>query len=700
MQCTPKVGDAAKSTAKDKAKDLATTAQNFRSGAPAPGPAPKIEIGSYESFKLENGLNVIVVENHKLPRVSWQLSVDVPPIQEKEFAGYVSIAGQLLNKGTKNRSKAEIDEAIDFIGATLNPGGAGIFGASLTKHKDVLLGIMSDVLLNPTFPEDEFEKIKKQTLSGLASDKEDPNAIARNVSRILRYGKDHPYGEIETEESIDKITLDKCKSYYNTYYKPNISYLVVVGDITKKEASVLAKKYFGSWKASNNIPKKSFAKPTKPKGTMVDFVNKTGAVQSVINVTYPVELQPGSADVIKARVMNTLLGGFFRSRLNANLREDKAYTYGSRSSLSSDKEVGFFNAGASVRNEVTDSSVIQFMYELNKIRTEKISNEELTLVKNVMSGNFARSLERPQTIARFALNTYLNKLPSDYYATYLRKLSAVSADDVLAMAKKYITPQNAHIVVVGNKSEVADKIAQFATSGKVNFYDRSGNPIEDKGMTIPDGVTAETVLQDYVTAIGGMKAISGIKDMTTVMTADIGGNPLEIAVQQKLPNKFTNTVSMQGMVMEKSVFNGTAGMVTSRGQSVPMPPEKVAESKVSNVIIAESKFKELGVKTKLIGIEMINNKKAYAMEIELPSGKKSTSYFDLESSLKVREVSTESQGERSMTISVDLSNYTEVNGVKFPHKQSVSGMMPVPLIMEVKELKVNSNIEDSAFESK
>ncbi|MFK8102834.1 MAG: insulinase family protein, partial [Saprospiraceae bacterium] len=485
-----------------------------------------------------------------------------------------------------------------------------------------------------------------------------------------------------------------------TYFKPNISYLVVVGDITKSEAEKLSKKYFGAWKASSSIPKQQFAKPKKPAGTTVDFVNKTGAVQSVINVTYPIQMKPGAPDQIKARVMNTLLGGFFRSRLNANLREDKAYTYGSRSSLSADKEVGFFNANASVRNEVTDSSLVQFMYELNKIRTEKITSEELSLVKNVMAGNFARSLEQPQTIARFALNTFRNKLPNDYYATYLKKLSMVTADDVLAMAKKYITPQNAHIVVVGNKVDVADKLGQFATSGKVNFYDRFGNPIKDGGMEIPAGVTATKVIQDYLTAIGGTKAINSIKDLTTTMTADLGGNALEIMTQQKVPNMSVNTTSMQGMTMQAVVFDGNKGMTTARGQSMPMPEDKIADAKISNHMIPESVFEKYSVKTKLIGMESVNGKKAYAMEVTFPSGKKSTYYFDLESSLKVREVSIETEGGRTMTISADLDGYKAVNGVKFPHKQSVSGVMPVPLVMEVKEIKANTNLDDSIFKIK
>ncbi|MEM8907997.1 MAG: pitrilysin family protein, partial [Bacteroidota bacterium] len=472
--CSPKVADTAQQSAEKKANEVAEVMvgkEDFRKNVPAAGPPPKIQIGSYNEFQLDNGLKVIVVENHKLPRISYQLFVNTPDIMQNDKTGYIDMAGELLSKGTDSRTKAEIDEAIDFMGASLSTSSSGVFASSLTKHTSKLLEIMSDVLLQPSFPESEFAKIKKQTLSNLAQSKDDPNTIASNVGSVLRYGKNHPYGEITTEASLENITREDCKQYYETFFKPNISYLIVVGDVTMDKVKPMIEKHFASWKASRNIPSTEFTAPSMPAATSVDFVNKSGAVQSVISITYPVDLKPGHPDVIKSRVMNTMLGGFFQSRLNQNLRETNAYTYGARSRLSSDKLVGSFTAGASVRNEVTDSSLVQFMYELNKIRDEQIDQADLDMVKNVIAGNFARSLERPETVARFALNTARYNLPADYYATYLEKLSQVNLQDVQAMAQKYVKPANAHVVVVGNKDDVADKLSGFASNGKVDFYD-------------------------------------------------------------------------------------------------------------------------------------------------------------------------------------------------------------------------------------
>ena len=700
VQCSPKTGEVTRNGEEGKVKQVedlaeATKKAEFRKSAPEPGPAPRIQIGSSEQFTLKNGLKVIVVENHKIPRVSFSLTVDIGAVSESEYAGYSSIAGQMLNKGTKSKSKAQIDEEVDFMGATLRTNSRGMFAASLKKHTTNLLEIMADVLLHPSFPEDEFEKIKKQTISGLASSKDDPNAIASNVASVLRYGKNHPYGEIITEKTVNNITIDNCKEYYNTYFKPGSAYLIVVGDITADEAKPMAEKYFGSW-SGGSVVKGRFELPKAPEKSSIDFVNKAGAVQSVISVTYPVDLKPGSPDVIKARVLNTMLGGYFASRLNGNLREDKAYTYGARSSLSSDEQVGYFAAGASVRNEVTDSSIVQVLYELNKIRNEKAEEAELNLVKNYLSGSFARSLERPRTIANFALNTIRYNLPTDYYATYLEKLSAVTADDVQMMAKKYITPDNAHILVVGNKDEVAEKLEQIAPEGGIIYYDNYGEEIKENKV-IPEGMTADKVIEDYLTALGGTEKLNSIADLKTVTSAEMQGRKM-ISTNYYSKNKFANHVEIEGMgVMTKQVYNDGKGKASQMGQAIPVDDNLLAELKEASFPFLELKYKEMGYKMELKGIENIEGVDAYVITVETPKGRKKTQYFAIENSLKVRELETADVGGRSITQIADYSDYKEVDGIVFPHSMNISGMMPMALQMNLTEVKINAGIEESIF---
>ncbi|MDX1939175.1 MAG: pitrilysin family protein [Saprospiraceae bacterium] len=671
--------------------------EDFRKMAPKPGPAPKIEMGAYEQFTLPNGLQVIVVENHKLPRVSFQIFVDIPPIQEGDKAGAADMAGQLLKTGTKTKSKPQIDEATDFLGASLFSSASGVSGSSLTKHKDKLLELMADVLFNPIFPQEEFDKLKAQTLSGLAFSKDDPNNIAQNVSQVLRYGKGHPYGELTTETTVEKITLDDCKAFYNTYFKPNISYFVAVGDIKPAEAKAIAEKYFGKWQ-KGEVKKPTFTKLQSPTEAKVSFVNKTGAVQSVINITYPIDLKPGTPDAIPASVTNSVLGrGGTDSRLNKNIREDKGYSYGVYSSISSDLEVGYFNAGGQVRNEVTDSSVVEFLYEMKRLQEEKVSAEELNGVKNVITGSFARGLEQPSTVANYALNTARYKLPKDYYPTYLEKLSKVTPDDVMAMAKKYITPDKAHILVVGNKDEVAEKLKRFDTDGNIDYYDIYGNKVEIKSAAAPTDLTAEKVVEKYLEAIGGREKLMAVKDVTMKMNTSMQGMSLDMLLQQKAPDKYAMSVLMNGMAVQQQKFDGVNGEASQMGQKQKLEGKDLQALKDQAMLFPETKYKEMGYKLTLKGIEQVEGKNVYQVEVVSSTGDKTTDYYDTESGLKIRSVSVITNGDNSSTLISDFSDYKEVSGVKFPHTLTSTGLAPVPLKFSISSVEVNKGIDDAVF---
>jgi zinc protease len=671
-----------------------------RKGSPKAGTAPKIQIGKAETNKLSNGLTVIVVENHKLPRVSFRVFVNYDPVQEKEAAGYIDMMGELLTKGTTTRTKAKIDEEVDFIGASLSSDPNGVSGACLSKHTDKLLNLMSDVLLNPAFPEAELEKAKRRQESNLASAKDDANAIAANVSSVLRYGKDHPYGEVMTEESLAKINLDQIRKHYETYLKPGIAYLVVVGDISKADAMAKAEKYFGKW-ANAKVPEHKYATPKAPEKVQVDLVHKPGAVQSAINITYPVELPQNSPDVIPARLMNVILGGYFNSRVNANLREGHGYTYGARTALSADELVGNFNATAGVRNAVTDSSIIEFLKELNRLRTEKVPAEELQLVKNVLTGQFSQNLEQPGTIANFALNIARYNLPADYYEKYLEKLQNVTAEQVQAMAQKYIHPDRAHILVVGNKEDVAERLKQFSKDGKVNLYDIYGNPVKDAKVSIPAGVTAQTVLSDYVNAIGGVQKINELKDLQSSMVMSMPGQSFNMTTAQKGGKKIVVDMMMGGQVISHRVFDGEKAMESGMGGERALEGEELEDLKEQALFSKEANYASAGYKLALKGIEAIEGKNAYILEVERPDGKKTTEYYDMTTSLKVREVATQpGMDGQPTTVTINFGDYKAVNGVLFPHSLSVSGIFPVPMKGAITEMKANAGVDDKAFQLK
>ncbi|MBN8578757.1 MAG: insulinase family protein [Cytophagales bacterium] len=669
-------------------------AQVDRTKAPQPAPAREIKIGEYQSITLKNGLQVFVVENRKLPRIQISLQLKNEPVFEGEKAGYVDMAGTLIGTGTKTRTKAQLDEEVDFIGADINTSSSGIFGSSLSKHTNKLLELFTDVLYNPAFAPDEMEKLKTQTLSGLAAGKENPNAIMGNVRRAQVYSKQHPYGLATTEESVGKITLEDCKSYYNTYFKPNNAYLILVGDIDFKTAKTLVEKYFGKW-AAGEVKNPTYVQPKEPAKTYVAMVDRFSAVQSVVNIAYPVDLKPGTPDAVKARVTNQILGGGFSARLMQNLREKHGYTYGASSSLNADQLVGNFNASASVRNEVTDSAVFQFLYELKRIVGEPVTEEELVAAKAEISGAFGRSLESPQTIASFAVNTAKYKLPKDYYNNYVKAIDAVTLADVQATAKKFIRPDNAHIVVVGKAADVAGKLKQF---GEVKYFDSYGEPAAAPTVSsLPAGLTADKVIADYITALGGEKKISELKTIKATAKGSVQGMDLTMVSSKKSDGKYLMELSVAGMgVLQKTVTDGKEVARQMQGQKIPVDVGLKEMNLFDALIVPELALARMNIKPSLKGVENVEGEEAYVVEYAFPAGGKITNYFSRKSGLKIQSVVYVKTPQGEVSVPYQYQNFKEVNGVKFPHTL-IQSMGPMKLKFEMTAAEANVALDDSLF---
>lgn len=666
---------------------LAAAAQIDRTKLPEPAPAREIEIGDYEKFTLKNGLKVILVEDHKLPTLGWTLTFNTGPITEGDKAGYSSIFGQVMGAGTTSKPKDIFNEEIDFMGASLNVGSSSVSAFSLSKYKVDMLKLMSDVLFNPAFPEDEFDRAIEQSLTGIKQSLDNPDAIAANIRGVVNYGKNHTYGELVTEETINNITMEDLKQHYAQYFKPNIAYLVIVGDINKSDAQKLVKQYFGDWK-SGDVQKENFEMPNEVEKTNISFVDRPSSVQSVINITYPIDNKPGNPDVVKLSLLNQILGGNgLSTRLNMNLREDKGYTYGAYSNIGSSRYSATFNASASVRNEVTDSALVQFMYELNKITSELVTDEELELAKNSAKGSFARSLEGRGTVASFALNTELNDLPEDYYATYLKRVDAVTKEDLLEVAKRYIRPDKANIVIVGKAEEVAPKIAEF---GEITYYDAYGNVVDvEAAKAAVANVDPYTIINNYIEAVGGAEKVKAIDDITTTSRATIQGQQIAIVVKKKGNTMLKQSIGMAGMTLQELILNedGARMIVQGQTQAVPAGPQLEAV-KADAVIFPELYYKEMGYELTVKGVSQVSGKDAYEVVVKPGDAPSFIQFFSVDSGLLIKEQSGQEGSE--------ITEYTEVNGVKVPSKMMLSlpGMGSIEAIVEI---QINTGIEDSEF---
>ena len=669
---------------------ISSLAQIDKSKPPMPGPVQEIQLGKSGSFVLDNGLKVLVIENHKLPSVAFYLILNRDPLMQGDQAGYITAVGKLLREGTKTRAGKQINDTIDFLGAKLNAFSNGVFAMSLKDNAPKLLGIMSDIVMNSVFTQGELDKIKLQMVKELEDQQENPQSIAGTVGDVLRFGKDFPYGVHPTVSSIKNITLKKCEEYYSDFFRPNITYLAVVGDITKDEAKQLVEKYFGSWKAGK-VPHYTYKIPQPPDSTQVAFVDRPNSTQSVIDVTYPVMLRPDSKDVIKAAVMNTILGGG-SFRLLKDLREQHGYAYGAYSNLSQDEYAGTFDITTSVRNSVTDSTIARILSEMKRIRNEKVPPEELQEAKNYLTGNFAIALEQPQTIAAFAINVDKYDLPKDYYKNYLVDISNVTVKDVQEEADKYIKPDNSYIVVVGNADKVANSLKQF---GPVTFYDKNGNKIESSSSNIPKGLTGEKVVDDYINAIGGKANLNNVTDRTTVMKGSVRGQEITMTIYQKAPDKMMQEI-IAGPLKQFVYYDGHKGVMKVASKTLEVKGKELEKMKYESSLDLLTRIDSIGIKLNLEGMEKVNGKDAYKVDMIFPSGTKWIQYYDPQTWLKVKESKSINVPQGTFTQDTYLSDYRDVDGVKYPFsvKQSIG---PQHLDFTVTSIKVNTGLSDSLF---
>lgn len=667
-------------------------AQLDRSQRPAPAAAQKINIPASQVFTTSNGITVILSENHKIPKVSIELSLGNTPRLEGNKAGLADFTGSLLMSGTTTRSKDQLDREIDFIGADLSAGSSSMYLGCLTKHLSKGLDLMTDVLYNANFPESEVERVRKQNLSGLQSTKADAGEMASNATRAVNF-PNHPLGEIMTEATLQNISREDLIAYYKSTFTPQGSYLVVVGDITRAETEALVQTYFASWQGGP-VYQASLGKGQLDKGNRVIFVKKPGAVQSVVYVTFPIDIRSGHKDQLALNVLNGILGGGgFGTRLMQNLREDKAFTYGCYSSLNITENGSWMSAGGNFKNAVTDSAITEILKEFAGIIEAQVTDEELSLTKNNMAGGFARSLERPQTVARFALNTIKQKLAPDYYQKYLQQLEAITKEDVLRVAQLYFTAKNCHIIVVGNE-EILPKLMPFDSDGKIEKLDAFGAPIKE---TKSADINADQLIDSYVMALTGtsskkaaLKKVKAIKSYIRVSELSSEQIPFALSSTDYFWDgvKEASKMEMPGMVLQKSYYDGVSGYTFSmQNGREDLKAEEVAAKQKASGLIAELNYKAKGMNYELKGIETIDGQDCYVL-YTTDGQAENYDYFTTNSFMKVRSTNLRKAGDELVETTTTFSDFKLVNGMMFAHSFSMSvGKMTLNGI--VKTIEVN-----------
>jgi predicted Zn-dependent peptidase len=659
---------------------------------PKPGAAPKVNINKPQTFTLPNGLKVMVVENHKLPRVAFSLSLDNAPYAEGDKKGVDDLTSSLLGNGSMKISKDAFNEEIDFLGANVNFYSSGASASGLSKYSKRILELMADGALNPNFTQVELDKEKEKLIENLKNSEKSVTAVAGRVESVLAYGKNHPSGEYLSEATISNVSLADVKANYTSYFVPEHAYLVIIGDVKFKETKKAVEKLFGSWTKAT-APSLTYSNPSNVQFTQINFVDMPNAVQSEISLINTVQLKMSDPDFFPVIIANQVLGGDFNSYLNMNLREAHGWTYGARSNVGVDKYMAStFKANSQVRNMVTDSAVVEFLKEVKKIRTEKVADDVLNNVKAGYVGRFVMQVEKPATIARYALNTEVQGLPSDFYENYIKNINAVTAEDVLRVSKKYFLEDNLRIVVVGKGADVIAGLEKLKIP--MFYFDKFGNPTEKPAMKkpVPAGVTVKTVLDKYITAIGGEKAAKAVKTVSSVGSTSIPQIPSPLSFVSKVDakGKMMIELSMPGMSLMKQVVNEKGGYQMQQGQKKVLEGEELAKMKQE-----AAPFSEFALAAKpgvtVAAIEPINGNDAYA----IVDGDK-TSYYDVKSGLKTAEAQVQDQGGKKITTTTYFNDYKEVKGVKFPYNMVMN--IGIELDIKLTDVKVNEGVSDVDFQ--
>lgn len=676
-----------------------SAAQVDRTKQPAPDPPPTATFPHYEEFSLSNGMKVFLVRDPR-PLVTFRLLVrggngtdgDIPSLSD-------AVADQ-MTKGTKTRSALKFAQEIDFIGGNVSASASAdaisVSAGGLRKHVAKIVELFSDAVKNPTFPADELKKFQQEQITGLKSSKARAEFLADYAVNKVLYGAT-PFGRMPSEEGYKNMSSEKLRAYHATYFVPSNATLAVVGNFSREEITAKLEAAFGDWKGG---PAPTMEKPVFPelKGRRIVLVDRPTAVQSAIRILGrgPLLRDPERP---KAYVLNSVLGGGtgLGNRLAMNLRETHAYTYTPYSTFDANYFKGHFVAAADVRNAVTDSALKEFYYEIDRIQTQPIPEEELTRNKQSAVGGFLMSIADATTTAVRVQSIDFYGLPKDYYDRLAATYNSVTSEELMLLARRYLNSDDITAVVVGKASEVKEKLERF---GPVELWNSDLLPIDEsaglKGSTKLN-MTAQQAWDKMLEAMGGKKKLRAIKTLqsTASINGTAGGQALKGSLKkvESVPNKvysfYDFGVFRQEMVSDgKNVRRGTGN-----GKLEALPADQRDKALEDSHILSEAYLDELKAKLTLLGMRDLDGKQAIAIEVAYPHNGSVIYYISPETYLPMAQESEENGR-------VLYADWRDMSGIKLAHKVTVEPQPGVQLVIGDFSYTVNGKVDESLFKKK
>lgn len=533
---------------------------------PPPEKMKKLSFPKFKEFSLKNDLEVVVVEHHEQPIVTINLIIKAgATLDGKDKSSLASFASTLLNKGTKDKDSDELAEWIESVGGDFNAFTGNDFTSLsvsiLSDYLDTAYQFLSEIVLGPTFPEDELEEERKRVRTELEFQLSDPNSMANRHFNALVYGH-HPYAIQPTVESVEAVTREDLVAFYEKNYVANNAVMFVVGDVKHKQVKKALKKYFGTWK-TGTPDVVEFPEPPERTATNISLYHRPGSVQTNLYVGH-LGLPPKHPDWAKVTVANRILGGGATGRLFMNLREDKGWTYGAYSAFTKPLDVGYFRATANVRTEVSDSALTEMLGELKRIVDEPVSDEEFENAKSYLIGNFPRTIETPNQIANQIGEVKLLGLGKDYLEGYRKEIAKVTVADVQEAMQKHLRPERLAMVLVGDANEVFDKVEPIAS---VSLYDIEGTSMSR------DELAVQASDYDFDTSV-----LENHKAVYAVVAQEMNIGDLNVTLEKKSEDTFQANSTITGMISmeEKMTFGADNFEPIAYTLSMAMGPQQMS----------------------------------------------------------------------------------------------------------------------------
>jgi predicted Zn-dependent peptidase len=673
---------------------------------PPPGPPRPFHFPKYETKKLANGLTVFAIEDHREPLVSFQLNIATAggSAADASKAGLAAMTAELLRQGTKTRNAQQIAKTIDSSGGNLgSAAGSDTASAECTMMKasaDLGLELLADIVINPTFPQDEVDRLMRQTLSGLQVAYSDPQRLASFLARRTAFGA-HPYAMPVggTPDTVRKLTRDDIASFYQTHYAPTYAYLAISGDVTPTEAFAKAEKYFGNWKGTAQAP--ATTKPQASTARRIVIVDKPDAVQTQYSIAQ-VAIPRNDPDYIPLQIANQIFGGSFNSRLNMKLRANEGLTYGASSALESQRQSGLFAARSFSRTDKTATAIKMMSDLLAEYRENPVTEPELNEAKAYLAGSFALSVETPEAVAQRVLVLAVNGLPADYWDSYRDKILATTSEQVSAAVRRHLMPDKMDIVAVGNAAQFSKDLAALGTPQVIplaEFDVTAANMRRAKEPTA--AATGETkargmkLAQDAADAVGGKAALAGVKSIESKgpMTISMGpqGMKGDISEVVLFPDKIKSTLTVpMGTVVQ--AFDGKVAWVQQGPQTRDAPPEMLKEVQRDIALVGSVGLLLTAIEGKADMVATGDNKATWSM------GDQPVNVTFDPASKRVAKLSYRGMGMQGPAdLDVEYGDYRKVGDVYLPFHETLFQNGQKFLDREYTERKLNVDVKPEIF---